>query len=364
MQPVGIYIHIPFCASKCPYCDFHSGKADEETGTAYTDALIRTISEYKLQKITADTVYFGGGTPPLLGTGNLQRVLHAIHNSFNITDSSEITMEANPADDLYDFFAAMKASGVNRISMGLQSGNDNELRLLGRRHTASDCAKAVSDARRAGIENISLDLMLGIPLQTADSLRRSIDFVSSLNPEHISAYLLKIEEGTPFAKNTPEIPDDDTSAELYEQCVSLLGEKGYSRYEISNFSKKNRESRHNLKYWNAEEYIGIGASAHSFWGGRRFYYPRSTEDFINGISPIDDGEGGSEEEYAMLRLRLSEGITEEGWKQRFGTSIPQDIRENAKNPQLSSLLVSDEKGIRLKDDGFLLSNSVICALLT
>lgn len=364
MKPIGIYIHIPFCASKCPYCDFHSGRADEETKTAYTNALIRYISQYKGQNIHADTVYFGGGTPPLLGTENLQRVLETIHNTFIISPNPEITVEANPADSLYDFFSSMKASGVNRISMGLQSGNDNELKLLGRRHTTDDCIKAVSDARRAGIENVSLDLMLGIPSQTSQSLTHSIDFVSSLHPEHISAYLLKIEEGTPFAKNTPDIPDDDMSAELYEQCVSQLAQKGYARYEISNFSKSGRESRHNLKYWNAEEYIGIGASAHSFWDGRRFYYPRSTENFIKGIAPTDDGEGGSEEECAMLRLRLSEGITEDGWQSRFGSPIPQNIRQNAKAPQLKNLLISDEEGIRLIGDGFLLSNSVICALLT
>ncbi len=364
MQPVGIYIHIPFCASKCPYCDFHSGSASEETKNAYTDALIRSIAEYKERNISVNTVYFGGGTPPLLGTDNLQRVLDALHNTFDISESSEITIEANPADSLYGFFAAMKSSGANRISMGLQSGCDNELALLGRRHTSADCVKAVSDARAAGFDNISLDLMLGIPSQTVQSLEKSIDFVTHLEPEHISSYLLKIEEGTPFWKNTPEIPDDDESAELYERCVALLAEKGYRRYEISNFSKAGRESRHNLKYWNAEEYIGLGASAHSFFDGRRFYYPRSTEDFIRGIAPEDDGEGGGEEEYAMLRLRLAEGITEEGWMSRFGRSIPEYIRKNAQSPLLSEFIVSDEKSIRLKKRGFLLSNSVICELLT
>ncbi len=364
MKPIGIYIHIPFCVSKCPYCDFHSGKVDAETVSAYTDALIRNIYQYNEKGICADTVYFGGGTPPLLGTENLQRVLEALHSTFNISDSAEITVEANPADSLYDFFSAMKALGVNRISMGLQSANENELRLLGRRHSVSDCAKAVADARRAGISNISLDLMLGIPKQTPQSLTESINYISGLSPAHISAYMLKIEEGTPFALNTPEIPDDDMSAELYEQCVSELAAKGYARYEISNFSKPGRESRHNLKYWNDEEYIGIGAAAHSFFGGRRFYYPRSTESFIKGISPIDDGGGGDEDEYAMLRLRLSEGITEAGWQARFGKSIPPRLRKNAMNPQLKGLVVSDKKGIRLINNGFLLSNSVICALLT
>lgn len=364
MKPIGIYIHVPFCVSKCPYCDFHSGKADVETTEAYTKALIRNIYSYREKGISADTVYFGGGTPPLLGTENLQRVLEALRSTFNIPHSAEITVEANPADSLYDFFCAMKSSGVNRISMGLQSANDVELRLLGRRHSVSDCVKAVGDARRAGIDNISLDLMLGIPAQTGQSLTKSIDFVSGLSPEHISAYLLKIEEGTPFAQNHPEIPDDDMSAELYEQCVSELAEKGYMRYEISNFSKFGRESRHNLKYWNDEEYIGIGAAAHSFFGGRRFYYPRSTEDFIKGITPIDDGEGGSQEEYAMLRLRLMEGITESGWQARFGSGIPSALRKNAENPQLKGLVESDENGIRLISSGFLLSNAVICALLT
>ncbi len=364
MQPIGIYIHIPFCASKCPYCDFHSGSGDDALKEAYTNAIIRSIQEHRNQNISADTIYFGGGTPPLLGTENLCRILESLHNTFSISQNAEITMEANPADSLYDLFTAVKSSGVNRISMGLQSGNDNELQLLGRRHTAEDCTKAVNDARRAGIDNISLDLMLAIPSQTPESLTRSIDFVSSLSPEHISAYLLKIEEGTPFWKNTPDMPDEDESAELYEQCVSELSEKGYIRYEISNFSKKDKESRHNLKYWNAEEYLGFGASAHSFFSGRRFYYPRSTEGFINGISPIDDGEGGSEEEYAMLRLRLAEGITEQDWQRRFGTCIPENIRRNAQNPQLKKLLVSDENSIKLTGNGFLLSNGVICALLT
>ncbi len=362
MQPIGIYIHIPFCTSKCPYCDFHSGYASDKVKEEYTNALIRSISAYK--EICADTIYFGGGTPPMLGADNLCRVLDALHNTFHISQDAEITMEANPADSLYSLFSAVKNSGVNRISMGVQSGIDEELKLLGRRHTAENCITAAEDARRAGIENLSLDLMLGIPRQTSKSLTESINFVSSLSPDHISAYLLKIEEGTPFAKNTPDIPDEDESAELYEQCVSELAEKGYRRYEISNFSRTGKESRHNLKYWNAEEYLGFGASAHSFFEGRRFYYPRSTEDFIIGNIPVYDGEGGGEEEYAMLRLRLAEGITEQGWMSRFGTLIPQNIRKNAQLPQLKKLIVSDENSIRLTDSGFLLSNSVICALLT
>ncbi len=364
MRPIGVYIHVPFCASRCPYCDFHSGIGDEETKKEYANALIREISAYKSQNIPVDAIYFGGGTPPLLGTENLQRVLEMLYNTFSVSAKSEITVEANPADSLYDFFRAMKLSGVNRVSMGLQSGVDRELQLLGRRHKACDCVSAFNEARRAGIDNISIDLMLGIPSQTEHSLTDSINFVSALEPEHISAYLLKIEEGTPFYENTPDIPDEDESARLYEQCVTELFQKGYDRYEISNFSKKNRESRHNLKYWNAEEYLGFGAAAHSFFQERRFYYPRSTEMFIKGTAAIDDGEGGGEEEYAMLRLRLAAGITEQGFRKRFGVPIPEYIRKNAEKPELNGLIVSDENSVRLTGNGFLLSNSVICALLT
>lgn len=363
MKPVGIYIHVPFCASKCPYCDFYSFCGSENEKNAYTDALVREITKYKGRNIEADTVYFGGGTPSLLGKENLCRVLDAVKDSFCVPDSAEITLEANPGDELYGLFCAVREKGVNRLSMGAQSGVDSELKALGRRHTRAQTAAAVNEARRAGIDNISLDLMLAIPDQTAATLRESIDFITSLSPNHVSAYLLKIEENTPFGKNPPVVPDDDAAADLYELAVERLDAAGYEQYEISNFAKKGFESRHNTKYWHDEEYIGFGAGAHSFFEGKRFYYPRSASDYIKGIEPVPDGTGGSEEEYVMLRLRLSEGITESAWMERFGTKIPEKYRKNAESLIKAGLAECDENGIRLTKRGFLLSNPAILTII-
>ena len=363
MKPVGIYIHVPFCASKCPYCDFYSFCGSEKEKNAYTDALVREIRKYQGRNICADTIYFGGGTPSLLGKENLCRVLDAVKASFSVSESAEITLEANPGDELYDLFCAVREKGVNRISMGAQSGVDSELEALGRRHTKAQTAAAVKEARRAGIENISLDLMLAIPGQTPETLRESIDSIVSLSPEHISAYLLKIEENTPFGKNPPDVPDDDMAAELYELAAERLAAAGYEQYEISNFAQKGFESRHNLKYWHDEEYLGFGASAHSFFDGKRFYYPRSAAGYISGNEPVSDGTGGSEEEYVMLRLRLSEGITEIAWMERFGTKIPEKYRKNAEKLKKAGITQCDEKGIRLTKKGFLLSNPAILTIL-
>lgn len=330
---------------------------------AYAAAVIRTMEGFRGEEL--ETVYFGGGTPPLLGGERLGRLLAAAKECFNITQNAEITVEMNPGDADADLLSALHAAGFNRLSMGVQSGVDSELRSLGRRHDSAQAAKAVQLARAAGFENISLDLMLAIPHQTHDSLRQSIDFIAGLNPEHISAYMLKIEENTPFSAISDKLilPDEDGQAEFYLEAVNLLAEKGYKQYEISNFSKPDKESRHNLKYWHCEEYIGIGPAAHGFYNGRRYYYPRDIELFMQGSPPIDDGEGGSQEEYLMLMLRLAEGITENGWYKRFGEPIPQSIRRRAKMYAQAGLLICDDNGIRLTPEGFLVSNGIIARLM-
>ena len=363
-ENIGLYIHVPFCKSKCPYCNFYS-LCDNRVAHQYTKKILSSLEEYsKRINRTADTLYIGGGTPPLLGVDNLIKIVEGAKKHFSITKDAEITCEVNPTSIDKDFFCKLFKSGVNRISMGVQSGIDSELTALGRKHSVQQVVKAVESARNAGFSNISLDLMLGIPNQTVKSLEKSIDFLVSLNPTHISAYLLKIEPDTIFGKNPPKnIPDDDLSATLYEKAVEFLGEKGYYQYETSNFAKKGYESKHNLKYWHCEEYLGLGPSAHSFIDGKRFYYASSIDGFLTDCCPIPDGEGGDFEEYAMLTLRLSEGLIFKNVGDRFNINIPDKMTQNALFLSKIGLVVIDNKGVRLTPKGQLVSNAVIGKLL-
>lgn len=362
MKPVGLYIHIPFCNGKCPYCDFYSVAPDSETVDAYVSAVCKKIDE--ADRIY-DTVYFGGGTPSLIGSHRIAKIMSHIKR----TSDCEATLECNPSDTgavNSDFdFSIVAESGINRISMGLQSANDSERKSLGRRGGCDDVERAIARAKEAGINNISLDLMLGIPFQTKESLKKSIEFCKNSGAKHISAYILKVEEGTPFfkIKNTLDLPDEDETCDLYLYAVSELEKSGFNQYEISNFSLKGYESRHNLKYWRCEEYLGIGASAHSFFDGKRFYYERSIDGFINGVLPVDDGDGGDEEEYIMLSLRLSEGLIFEKYQNRFAKQIDRAIIEKAKEFENHGLVRVTENNISLTAEGFLMSNAIISSLL-
>ncbi len=360
---VGLYIHVPFCNGKCPYCDFYSVLPENETVNKYVDALCREIDK---ANSVYDTVYFGGGTPSLIGSDNIAKIMSRIRR----TPDCEATLECNPSDtgaenSVFDFSVVAK-SGINRISMGLQSADDAERKILGRRGGCGDVERAIRRAKEGGIDNISLDLMLGIPNQTEESLKKSVEFCKNSGAKHISAYILKIEESTPFykIKNTLDLPDEDETCDLYLKAVSLLEEAGFHQYEISNFSKKGYESKHNLKYWRCEEYLGIGAAAHSFINGKRFYYERSVEDFINGKSPVADGLGGDGEEYIMLALRLSEGLVFENFRNRFGYDLPQNIINKAKELEKHALVKVTENSLSLTVNGFLVSNSVISTLIT
>lgn len=362
MKPIGLYLHIPFCNGKCPYCDFYSVNPESEKVTAYVDALCREID--KADRIY-DTVYFGGGTPSLIGSDNIAKIMGHISR----TADCEVTLECNPSDtgalsSGFDFSVVAK-SGINRISMGLQSADNTERKILGRRGGCDDVERAIERAKRASIDNISLDLMLGIPNQTETSLKKSVEFCKNSGAKHISAYILKIEEGTPFyrIKDTLSIPDEDETCDLYLSAVDMLGKAGFHQYEISNFSEKGYESRHNLKYWHCEEYLGIGASAHSFFDGKRFYYERSIDDFVKGIPPVDDGFGGDEEEYIMLALRLSEGLEFENYEKRFGKPVSENIIKKARELEKHGLLNIKNNSISLTVQGFLVSNSVICSLI-
>ena len=364
MKKVGLYIHIPFCVKKCGYCDFYSVVGDDMLMDAYTAAVISVINEYKGQFV-ADTVYFGGGTPSVLGGRRISLILDATKEI--ITPDAEITVEINPGDNLEEFFSICAGSGVNRVSIGLQSANDNELKNLTRRHTSADVAEAVTLARLNSVDNISLDLMLATEGQTEETIARSIDFCAELGANHISAYMLKIEKNTPFydKKADMNIPDEDRAAEMYLFACDRLESRGYKQYEISNFAKPGYHSRHNLKYWNMEEYVGIGPSAHSFFDGKRFFYERDIHAFIRGNEPTFDGTGGDFEEYAMLRLRLCDGVSRERCETLFadGKVRFEKMLSAAKKYEKAGLCFTDDEKIALNKNGFLLSNMIISDLI-
>ena len=319
--------------------------------------------------VPADTLYFGGGTPSLLGGEGLTAILDAAAAAFGL-HGAEITLEANPADALEDTLRAFRAAGGNRLSLGMQSAAEEELRFLGRRPTFAQLEAAVAAAGRAGLDTLSLDMMLGLPGQDAASVAASAAACRRLGAAHVSAYLLKVEPGTPFyaRREGLDLPGEEETAALYLAACEALEGQGYRQYEISNFARPGRESRHNLKYWNGEPYLGIGPAAHSFLGGRRWYMPRDVEGFLAGNPPLPEDEedaviaDGSPEEYLMLRLRLTAGLTEEGFRARFGGPIPRRWRERAAALP-PGLTEEDETGLRLTREGFLVSNAVIAALL-
>ena len=365
MNNIGLYIHIPFCDGKCPYCDFYSLHGNEKLMDDYTDAVIRSLYAYRdtLHR-TADTLYFGGGTPNLIGAKRLTAIVAAAKECFGL-QNAEITVEVNPARELDRFFEEIHKAGVNRLSIGLQSANDDELKLLGRRHTAEQAGEAVAAAQRAGFCNISLDLMLAIQGQTQQSLLRSIQFCANQNIQHVSAYLLKIEPGTNYYRKQDNLilPNEDETGQLYLYAVQELAKCGFTQYEISNFAQQGGESRHNLKYWHDEEYLGIGPAAHSFVNGKRFYYSRDIQAFLDGAEPTQDGTGGNFEEYAMLALRLNEGLTNTACKNKFGKPIPAELVDRAKKYETIGLTICDVNGIRFTPKGFLVSNTLIGEIL-
>ena len=335
----GLYFHIPFCKSKCPYCDFYSVKFDEASAQQYVQEICDEIKQY--QGIF-DTVYFGGGTPSILPPELIGKILDCARTQFEISDDAEITVECNPSKDLSEDFKKYASYGVNRISVGMQSAVDSERFVLGRAAGRNEVERTINYARQSGIENISLDLMLGIPKQTIESLDYSFDFIKSVGVPHVSAYMLKIEEGTKFfqMRDRLVLPDDDTVGEMYLKTVDTLASFGIKQYEISNFAVPGFESRHNTKYWTLTPYLGIGKSAHSFWGGKRFFYDREW-------NKIDDGTGGDKEEQIMLGLRLAKGIDK--------SLVDRDFAEFVKMGYVADL----GERIALTPKGMLVSNTII-----
>ncbi len=359
MSSLGIYIHVPFCAKKCAYCDFYSENYRKNTASQYVEAVIRNLKAYSDKSRLTDTVYFGGGTPSLLSPEQIKIILDTVENNFVLSEKPEITLETNPNTVNFNKLSEFRHAGINRLSIGVQSMIDDELKFLGRTHSADRAEKAVIDAYRAGFENISCDVMIALQNQSADSLEYTLDKITSLPIQHISGYILKTESGTPFdcdeIKNS--LPDDDLTAELYIKMTETLKNKGFQQYEVSNFALKDFESRHNCRYWKCLDYIGIGPSAHSCNNGKRFAVERNLNEFIsNEVQKvtITDEHPCTFEEYAMLRLRLAEGLDLNAFpehKDSILKKIPALIK--------SGYINYNNDNISLTPNGFLVSNSVI-----
>lgn len=361
---LGIYVHIPFCKGKCPYCSFYS--VCPQNTDDYTKAVCRSLKYWsQINQKPVDTIYFGGGTPSVLPSENICEILNCISENYELI-LPEITLEVNPADYSYTDFEMLRKCGVNRVSLGVQSAIDSELKNLGRRHNFGDVFNALHTIKSVGIYNISCDIMLATPDQNLNSLNKFAQFCVEQDVKHVSAYLLKIEPGTLFYKNKKSLnlPTEDESVELYNHFCGLMAQNGYNHYEISNFAKPDFESKHNLKYWNLDEYLGIGPSAHSLFGGKRFYYPDDISKFLHCPATLPEGEFEPEKEYIMLRLRLSGGVNNELFKAKFGRNIPQIYLDKAKKFEKHGLMKTDKSnGFSLTEQGFLLSNSIICEIL-
>ena len=376
MKAKGLYIHIPFCISKCAYCDFCSfTRFDERLINSYVDALIREIGEYKREeKLLVDTVFIGGGTPSILTSLQLEKIILAIRDTFDLAKLCEFTVEVNPRTADKDKLSSYLALGVNRISIGLQSIHDNELKILGRNQTYQDFLAVYNSAREAGFENISIDIMYGIPSQTKESLNETLSTVISLSPEHISLYSLILEEDTPIYERADclDIPDDDTVYEMYSLVNSTLSENGYFHYEISNYARQGYSSLHNMKYWQLDDYIGVGISAHSFFKGQRFYNPADRFDlstltrYINGETPRIFEENGSLDnnlcEFVMLGLRTARGISLSEFKARFGEDFMEGREREIDCLIKNGLAEICEERFYLTERGMFVSNSIICEL--
>ena len=375
-KPLGLYIHVPFCRSKCQYCDFYSLTCkDDKSIETYIRAICDHIKEsgpltpgYKV-----DTIYFGGGTPSFLGADALATILTTIRRGFDVDPNAEITLEANPDAVSDQLLRRVRAEGFNRISLGVQTDDDELLKKLGRPHDYAQVVSAVQRIRKAGFKNLSLDLMYGLPGQTLLNWKDTLERVITLGPDHISCYALKVEENTPLyaCKDILNIADDDTQAEMYLAGVEILRSHGFRQYEISNFARKGLYSRHNMKYWTGGEYLGFGPAASSDFGGRRFTTIRDLQGYVNGIqtggSVLEEVDEVPQRErageYLMLRLRTISGINRYEYERKF--LLPFDEIEAAleRSRNMGYAMRSEEGRWRLTPRGYLISNDIITDLL-
>ena len=359
----GLYIHIPYCRSKCRYCDFYSTPCPDGVPEAYIDALCREMDRFSpcgSTPLRPDTLYFGGGTPSLLTPAQAARLIRAAGPA----PGAEITLEANPETVTPERLAAFRRAGVNRLSLGIQTARDDSLARLGRRHTAAQSRRALGMAVQAGFTDISGDLMLALPAYTMAELDETIALLAESGCTHISGYLLKIEPDSAFGKHPPEgLPTGDEAADFYLYAVEQLEHHGYKQYEISNFAKPGYEGRHNLIYWDCGDYLGLGPAAHSCMGGRRFYYPPDTAAFLNdAAAPVMDGSCGAED-YLILQLRLRKGLSLDAYKKLYGKEFSTAQLAFVQNCVRAGYASFDGRTLALTPAGLIVQNSILAQLL-
>ena len=374
--PLGIYIHVPFCRSKCHYCDFYSvTELDNQLHDGYLDAICDHIRETGplTPGYRVDTVYFGGGTPSFFGAEGMAAILATVRRSFDVAADAEITFEANPDSVDPKLLRRLHGEGFNRVSLGVQCSDDAILQAIGRPHDYEEAVDAVKMIRRAGFKNLSLDLIYGLPEQDLESWQRTLLEVLELKPEHISCYGLKLEEGTPLCQHQSKfnLADDDMQADMYLDTVEILRNHGYRQYEISNFCKRGRESRHNMKYWTGGEYLGFGPDASSDFGGKRFSIVRDLHGYITGIrsggqvlrevQTVPQRERAGE--YLMMHLRTTYGISGEEYEKKFLLPFAPIEKALEQCRGRGHALRGGDGRWHLTAEGFLLSNTIITDLL-
>jgi oxygen-independent coproporphyrinogen-3 oxidase len=378
MTAAGLYVHIPFCSSRCSYCDFATGLYQSELAERYVAALTEEIktSPYRGHDVDIDSVYFGGGTPSLLAPAQLHRILATLSEQFEIDPASEITLEINPGSVTREKLEAFRSLGINRASFGAQTFDDAELAKLGRSHTAADALKTFADLRSAGFTNISFDLIAGLPGQTLAGWQRNIKQALDLNPEHLSFYLLEVHSGTPLAEHIRRglqpVPDDDLAGEMYQWMLDSAADAGYDHYEISNLCRPGFRSDHNVKYWTAVPYYGFGCSAHSYdgdtlrWSNHRDVL-KYVETIESGKSPVVEKQELSDTvmraEALFLGMRLMRGIDVDLYNQSFGVDLLEQHAADLDRFRLAGLLEFDGHWLRLTRYGALLSNEVFAAFV-
>ena len=410
MKNLELYVHIPFCVKKCSYCDFLSFPADERTQGEYTQALLREIAYYgkQMKEYSVSTIFVGGGTPSWLEESKMLSILDTIYENFNVSRDAEITMECNPGTLTLEKLKKYYDAGVNRLSIGLQSADDEELKLLGRIHTFSQFLKTYEMAREVGVQNLNVDLISGIPYQTAEKFLKTLKTVVRLKPEHISAYSLIVEEGTPFYEEyradvnrqrhgmpTSFLPDEDEVYRIYKTTQKYLTDMGYGQYEISNFARKGYECKHNIGYWTRENYLGVGIGAASLLENVRYSNTTDLHEYMKIAMDGKDFEGnvgicqksftqengtvvygtnlhksaesvsrkGQMEEYMFLGLRMKEGVTRDGFLQAFEVPIEGVYHEVIEHLKKEELLETTEGRIKLTDKGMDLSNYAMSQFL-
>lgn len=368
-----LYVHIPFCVRKCDYCDFLSFSADDQIKDRYMNALkaeLEAISE-QCSNEEVTTIFFGGGTPSVLRKGQIFGVMETVRREFVLSQDCEISIESNPGTLHEAKLREYWESGINRLSIGCQSTSDEELRRLGRIHTFSQFREQYELARRAGFRNINVDLMSAIPGQSIASWKRNLRIVAGMEPEHISAYSLIVEEGTPFYERELSLPSEEEERQMYAMTAEILGEYGYHRYEISNYAREGMECRHNGGYWRREDYLGVGLGAASLWKNQRFSNTRDMENYLEHSADSEHirenveflSEADRMEEFMFLGLRMTEGISSEGFRKEFTKDIGEVYGEQIKKFCDLGLLEEKSGRFRLTEQGISLSNQVFVEFL-